>query len=217
MKEILILAGPSAVGKTTVAHELMRGEIPFELVRSVTTRAPRGDSYDAEYIYLSNEEFLSLNSSGGVLEYTEYAGAFYGTPRSEIERILCAGRYPLLILDLEGVKSLAERAGDISPCALYLWDGIEVMDKRLESRYLGSSVSEENLARLSSRKAQNRRDYAKIANYACHFYAFVENSQEISVTAVAVKSVFESFLSGKSRDGEDVEKISGRLSASVRA
>ena len=216
MKEILILAGPSAVGKTTVATELLQGEIPFGFLRSVTTRAPRGDAYDAEYIYLSEDEFRALVASGGVLEYTEYAGAFYGTPRSEIDRVLALGKYPLLILDLKGVKSLHECAGDISACALYVWDAIEVMDKRLEERYLGASASEDNLSRLCSRKAQNRKDYAEIASYACHFYAFVENSQEISATAEAVKNAFKGFLSGEVRDGECVERTSRRLSASVQ-
>ena len=72
MRKILIIAGPSAVGKTTIVHEIMKkGNIPFELVRSATTRPMRGDGFDSEYIYVSREEFSMLVECGGVLEYTE--------------------------------------------------------------------------------------------------------------------------------------------------
>ena len=106
MKKILVIAGPSAVGKTTVMNEILRQNAGFEYIRSATTRAPRGDVFDLEYIYLSKEEFLERIENGGVLEYTEYGGNFYGTPKSEIERIFSVGKTPVLILDLNGVKSL---------------------------------------------------------------------------------------------------------------
>jgi len=212
MKQILIIAGPSAVGKTTVAHQLIKeGGIPFELVRSVTTREARGDAYDAEYIYLSKKEFSLLLSSGGVLEYTEYAGELYGTPLSEIERISESGKYPLLILDLAGVASLAENTKGISPCALYVYDDISVMDKRLEARYESGEKTEGNLAKLKSRKVQNRGDYANIENYSCHFYSFVENSLEISATAKKVEVLFGEFLSGKKKDFSEIARIAKKL------
>ena len=106
MNKILVLAGPSAVGKTTVMKALMSKYEGFDYIRSATTRAPRGDGYDSEYIYLSINDFSSLIKNGGVLEYTEYGGNFYGTPSSEIERIFEDGKIPMLILDINGVKTL---------------------------------------------------------------------------------------------------------------
>ena len=110
MTSCLVIAGASAVGKTTVGTLLVESG-KFELVRSVTTREMRGDAFGSEYIYLTRDEFLKLVSDGGVLEYTEYAGNLYGTPRSEIERIVGEGKTPLLILDLNGVKSLSAAEG----------------------------------------------------------------------------------------------------------
>ena len=131
MNDILIIAGPSAVGKTTVAWEMLKNDNRFEFVRSATTREVRGgDGYSSEYIYVTREEFEELIRTEGVLEWTEYAGAYYGTPRSEITRIHAAGRIPLLILDVVGVHSLVSKA-DLSVCGIYVWDKLSVMEERI--------------------------------------------------------------------------------------
>ena len=124
---LLIIAGPSAVGKTTVAYSLINKDPRFEFVRSVTTRASRGDAYDNEYIYITVDEFRSLISNGGVLEHTEYAGNYYGTPRAEVERIISEGKIPLLVLDINGVGSLVRNAAGLSPCGVYVWDRLDVI------------------------------------------------------------------------------------------
>ncbi len=213
MKEILVLAGPSAVGKTTVAsHLLASGE--FALVRSVTTRAPRGDAFDSEYIYLSKEKMQALVKEGGVLEHTEYAGELYGTPASEIERIIAEGKHPLLILDLNGVATLSKRE-DIRPCAVYIHAPLEVLEARLRARYLDPEKGIIASDKLDSRLKKNREDYASIANCALHFYAFVENSDTPLATASAVRKEFSSFLSGEERDAVKMQKVAQRISESA--
>ena len=209
MKEILVLAGPSAVGKTTVASRLLEsGE--FVLVRSVTTRGKRGDAYDSEYIYLSREEFSELVENGGVLEHTEYAGELYGTPVSEIDRIISEGKHPLLILDLNGVSSLAKRE-DISPCQLYIYAPLGVLEARLKRRYVNPEKGINETEKLETRMRQNREDYAKIVNDNLHFYAFVENNGTPDDTALEVKRTYASFLSGEKRDGAAVSHAAERL------
>ena len=93
----LVLAGPSGGGKTTVMNELVGSDYGFELVRSATTREKRGDGNDGEYIYLSKDEFSGQIKAGKMLEFTEYGGNLYGTPHSEIERIVKEDKIPLLI------------------------------------------------------------------------------------------------------------------------
>ena len=100
MNRILVLAGPSAVGKTTVMKEILSHSSRFEFMRSATTRAPRSDGNDSEYVYLSKEEFKAQIVSGEMLEYTEFGGNFYGTPISELKRASALGKTPLLILDI---------------------------------------------------------------------------------------------------------------------
>lgn len=198
MNNILVIAGPSAGGKTTVAKELIGAKEGFELVRSVTSRPPRGDGHDDEYIYLTKEEFLSGIERCDVLEYTEYAGALYGTPRSEIERISNEGRVPLLILDLKGVASIAANA-DLSPCAIYVYDDIRTVDQRLYDRYLGENPSAQSLVKYVNRKEQNNADYLAAPEFSKNFYAFVRNTTPVECAA-EIENLFSQFVCGKARD-----------------
>lgn len=205
------------MGKTTAAHKLLSQESRFEFVRSVTTRECRGDSFDGEYIYLDSKEFDRQIACGGVLEYTEYAGALYGTPRSEIERIMREGRIPLLILDLTGVRTLSQNALDIEPCTVYIYDDINVMEKRLYKRYLGDSPTVEGLKKFTVRKEQNIEDYLEMEKNSMHFYAFVENSGEISQTVDLISRSYDSFASGEPRNAEQISLKAKELCDSAKA
>ncbi len=191
MKNILIIAGPSAVGKTTLAHALLKKHEKFELVRSVTSRLPRGDAFDAEYIYLTNVQFENLLLNGGILEHTEYAGEQYGTPRSEIERIQAEGKIPLLILDLEGVHAIINSENDFNSCALYIYAPIDVLDKRLQERY-GN-----DLAKRDARMAKNRVDYARLKEIKSDFYKFIENVGNVGKSLSEIEKSFADFCKGQ--------------------
>ena len=187
MKNILILAGPSGVGKTTLAHTLLNNSDRFELVCSVTTRAPRADSYDSEYIYISKDEFARLVSEGGVLEYTEYAGNFYGTPRSEIDRISNEGKSPLLILDLCGVHTVINSKSDVSPCAIYVTVPDSVLLERLSKRY-GTDTE-----KLNSRLDKNISERAYFEEIKSDFFAVVENSGNVGKCAEEIHLIYDRF------------------------
>ena len=189
MKRILVLAGPSAVGKTTVMKELLKLNPAFDYIRSATTRAPRGDGFDTEYIYLSKERFLSLIESGGVLEYTEYGGNFYGTPSSEIERIFADGKIPMLILDINGVKTLKSIEREFGVVAVYITADTDVLDKRLFERVVAAGKTEAAYKIYEARKEQNRRDLASLPHLAGVFDAFLENTTP-KETAERIMSVF---------------------------
>ena len=212
---LLIIAGPSAVGKTTVAYSLIDRDPRFEFVRSVTTRASRGDAYDNEYIYITVDEFRSLISNGGVLEHTEYAGNYYGTPRAEVERIIFEGKIPLLVLDINGVGSLVKNAEGLSPCGVYVWDRLDVIEKRLFDRFIGDNPTEDGKRRYESRKAQNKADFASITDMTDRFFAFVENSGTVEETGRRVEEIFRDFCNGVERDGESVASVASMLRDSV--
>ena len=215
MKNVLIVAGPSAVGKTTIAHRMLELDSRYEFGRSVTTRPRRADQFDSEYIYISDAEFRHLIATGGVLEHTEYAGNLYGTPRSEIDRITSAGRVPLLILDINGVTSLYNNKGDISPCGVYLYDDINVMEDRLHQRYADDLDSPETQRRLNSRIRQNIIDYNEIPGKAGVFYAFIENCSSVDCCAAKIGETFDGFCAGVPRKNEEISALAGELSASV--
>lgn len=212
---LLIIAGPSAVGKTTVAYSLIERDPRFEFVRSVTTRPKRGDSFDNEYIYLTSAEFISIRESGGVLEHTEYAGNFYGTPRSEVERILSEGKIPLLVLDMNGVGSLMKNASGLSPCGVYVYDDLNVMAERLSARFLRDGHTDEDLRKYNSRIKQNIADYSVIAERCERFFAFIPNKGTLADTVGTVASVFKDFCDGAERESALIESIAARLADSV--
>ena len=216
MKNILIIAGPSAVGKTTVAHRMLELDSRFEFVRSVTTRPCRADQFDNEYIYISEDKFRHLIATAGVLEHTEYAGNFYGTPRSEIDRITSEGRIPLLILDINGVESLSKNKGDISPCGVYIYDDIDVMEKRLSQRYESDMESPETQRRFNSRKRQNVIDYSEMPIHEPYFYAFIRNCSSIDGCAEKVSSVFADFCQGVEKDSSANRLLAEKLAQSAK-
>ncbi len=209
MKNILIIAGPSAVGKTTVVKELISIDGSFELIRSATTRLPRGDGNDSEYLYLNRSDFISCVQNGSMLESTEYDGNFYGTPRFEIERVFDKGKIPVLILDINGVRTLKERCLDFGVVSVYLWDDVKILKNRLEDRYLGT-LSGEN--KLNSRLLQNARDYKSIKENKEYFDAFIKNDKSYE-TATMVRKEFLRISSGEKRDTEYVDYVANLLEA----
>ncbi len=203
MVNVLIIAGPSAVGKSTLAEQLLSLSPNLTLLRSATTRPPRGDGKDGEYIYLTREEFLSAAERGEMLEHTEYSGTLYGTPRTEVMRAAREGRTPLLILDLEGVRSFSLAEG-ISPCAVYVYSGLEVMKTRLVERFVDSGSFVDGKTRLYERLCANILDYSRIGEYSDCFYSFVANSDSPKEVAMKLLSTYQDFLLGTPRKAQEI-------------
>ncbi|MBE6645105.1 MAG: hypothetical protein E7612_06995 [Ruminococcaceae bacterium] len=189
MRKILVLAGPSAVGKTTVMKRILSVYNNFELVRSATTRAPRGDGHDGEYIYLSESEFKSKIENGEMLEYTEYSGNLYGTPYSELKRIFGKGRTPLLILDINGVLSLKNTPRDFKTVAVYITADTEILDARLKKRAEVAGNTEAALLTMEKRKMQNHRDLQLVSKLTDKFDAVIRND-DIEICADSINKIF---------------------------
>ena len=199
MKKLLVLAGPSAVGKTTVSNEIMRQSNVFTAIRSATTRAPRGDEHDAEYVYLSDSEFRSEIAGGGMLEHTEYSGCLYGTPRSELLRAEREGKLPLLILDLRGVASL--RASEYADDAffVYLYDELNTLEERLYARYM-TPPSVSGLTKFVKRKEQNIADYLDFEKHAPLFELLISNAEAPEKTASLILAAMSGESVGQDKD-----------------
>ena len=182
---MLVLAGPSAVGKTTVSDEIMRQNDKFTLSRSATTRAPRGDGHDDEYVYLTRDEFLTAIESGDILEHTEYSGDLYGTPKSEILRAESEGKYALFILDLAGVASLRESEFADDTLFVYIYDTLNTLEERLYARYMNPPTVD-GLTRFAKRKEQNIADYLGFDKHAPLFDLMISNATTVSETAANI-------------------------------
>ena len=209
----LVIAGASCSGKTTVVNALLERYPNLELSRSVTTRAPRGDGNDDEYIYLDREGFEREVSEGNILEYTEYSGELYGTPHSELCRISEIGKTPVLILDLNGVASVVS-SDRVKACAIYIWDDIDVIDKRLYERYLGIP-SLEGFKKYVSRKERNNQDFLSVGEFSSNFYAFLKNSDTPDMIGERVIEILSDFERGKERSAEEIALASDEMISSL--
>ncbi len=133
---ILIFCAPSGSGKSTFVQYLMRNYDNFELSISATSRAPRGQEQDGrEYYFLSATEFKNLIAADKLVEYEEvYPDHFYGTLRSEIERIQAAGRHVVFDVDVKGGLNLKRIFGDEALAVFIQPPSIEELQRRLEGR-----------------------------------------------------------------------------------
>jgi len=106
---LTVITGPSGVGKGTLVQRLLQRHSDIWLSISATTRAPRdGESDGVQYFFLDRERFEQQIADGGFLEWAEFAGNLYGTPRTAIERQLQAGRAVLLEIELEGARQVRQ-------------------------------------------------------------------------------------------------------------
>ncbi|KUP95717.1 guanylate kinase [Thermobifida cellulosilytica] len=106
-KRLTVLSGPSGVGKSTVVKELRRRHPEVWLSVSATTRAPRpGETDGVEYHFVDDAEFDRLIAENELLEWAEFAGHRYGTPREPVLERLAAGQPVLLEIELNGARQV---------------------------------------------------------------------------------------------------------------
>jgi guanylate kinase len=107
---VVVLSSPSGGGKTTIAKRLL-ADWPAEFGYSVsaTTRAPRSGEVEGQaYHFLTRPEFEARVARGEFLEWAEYAGERYGTLKSEVDRVLAAGRHVVLDIEMQGAQAIRQ-------------------------------------------------------------------------------------------------------------
>ncbi|MDN3297313.1 guanylate kinase [Streptomyces ficellus] len=145
---LTVLSGPSGVGKSTVVAHLRKVHPEVWLSVSATTRKPRpGERDGVQYYFVSDEEFDKLIANGELLEWAEFAGNRYGTPRHAVLERLEAGEPVLLEIDLQGARLVRESMPEAQLVFLAppSWDELvrrltgrgteppEVIERRLEA------------------------------------------------------------------------------------
>ena len=111
---LIVLSGPSGVGKGTVRKELFsQPNTNYEYSISMTTRNPREGEVDGvDYFFKTRGEFEALIEQGGLLEHAEFVGNYYGTPIAYVNETLDAGRDVFLEIEVQGAAQIREKAPD---------------------------------------------------------------------------------------------------------
>lgn len=133
---MIILSAPSGSGKSTIIQYLLQKGFPLEFSISATTRAPRGTEQNGvEYYFYSVEEFKQKIANNEFVEFEEvYENRFYGTLKSECERIWAKGNVIVFDVDVAGGMRLKKLFGEKALSLFIKAPSVEVLRKRLEAR-----------------------------------------------------------------------------------
>lgn len=174
---LVILSGPSGVGKTTVVRRLLASVPHLSRSVSATTRPMRpGERDGADYFFLSEEAFARKESAGEFLESAPFLSHRYGTPRPFVEEQLRRGRWVVLAIDVAGADQVRSR---FSPTVSFflLPPSLEALSERLRRR---GTDSEEEIAR---RLEVARREIARKDQYD---YVIVNDAVDDAVARIRV-------------------------------
>ena len=155
---LFVMSGPSGTGKGTICNELLRTENIFLSV-SATTREKRAGEVDGvTYNYMYKEEFEALIDAGEMLEYAQYNGNYYGTPKRNVEKMLAQGTNVLLEIEPQGALHVKE----LFPEAVLIFvlpPSMSELKKRLEER------GRENAEQIAERLAAAKWEFEQALKY----------------------------------------------------
>lgn len=175
---MIVISGPSGAGKTSICRELLRRVPDAVWSVSATTRAPRsGDVPGQSYEFVSSEEFQRRVDAGEFLEWAEYVGHRYGTPRGPVERAIETGRCVVLEIDVQGGVQVARKLPD-SIRVFVLPPDMTALRARLAGR---KTEAEEQLKR---RLAAADGEIAAARDSGCYQHFVVNDDLEATIERV---------------------------------
>lgn len=172
---LIVVSGPSGAGKDTICNKVIEDSDNIWLSVSMTSRNPRGNEKEGKnYFFVTKEEFEQKIKDGKLLEYTNYNGNYYGTPKDKLEDYLNRGIDVILVLDINGAINIKK----LVPSALFIFimpPDMETLKKRLIARKTESK--EKVIARFNEA-------YNEINSYNKYNYVVVNDKIENAVSKV---------------------------------
>lgn len=131
---LIILSGPSGSGKDTVLNKLVENREDIKISVSMTTRNKRQDEIDGFHYYFVDRDYFEKNiSENKMLEYAEYAGNYYGTPKAPVDEMLSNGKAVILKIEVQGAEKIRNIYSDVISIFL-MPPSMRVLEERLRAR-----------------------------------------------------------------------------------
>ena len=184
-KKLIVITAPSGAGKSTIVRKLIQQRTDLAFSVSCTTRQKReGETNGKEYYFLSAAEFQQRIQKGDFVEYQEvYAGQFYGSLKSEVERIWSMRKIVLYDIDVKGAENIKKIYGADALTIFIAPPDLETLTNRLTNRNTESKDS------LKKRINKSKEEMA----YQSEFDRIVVNS-DFDIAFMNVKNVITNFL-----------------------
>jgi guanylate kinase len=165
---LVIISGPSGVGKDTIIAALQRRshQPPYHYVVTCTTRMPRAGEVDGvSYNFLSRDEFMALKHAGELLEANEVHGNWYGTPRAGVREALARGQHAILKIDVQGAQVVKGRV-ESALLIFVVPPSLETLFQHLKDRRTESAGELELRQRNAALELARQDDYDHVVvNY----------------------------------------------------
>lgn len=156
---LVVISGPAGVGKGTLCRALLAQSFDLEYSVSVTTRPSRpGETEGKEYYFRTREKFKEMIEKGELLEWAEFLGNYYGTPRFHVESILEKGKTIILEIDIQGAKQVKK----LYPEGIFIFivpPSFTVLSDRLRGRGTESEEVIQNRLARAVEEMDNIKDY----------------------------------------------------------
>ena len=196
---LTVISGFSGAGKGTVVKKL-REEYEYSLSVSATTRQKReGEEHGREYFFLTREEFESMIEQHGLIEWAEYVGNYYGTPKTYVEACLAEGKDVILEIELQGAMKVRQQFPD----ALLLFlapPSIAELKKRLIGR--GTETMEVIEERMQRAKEEGRY---------MEQYDYLVVNDDLTVCTEQIHSVIQTAKLRTARNQELISRLKEQL------
>ena len=156
---LFVVSAPAGCGKDTILEQVLAQTENVGYSVSATTRAPRPGEVDGtHYFFLTREKFEQMIEEGAVLEYTEYCGNYYGTPKKGVEDMLAQGKDVILKIEVEGAMNIKKLFPDC--CLVFILPpSMQELERRLRKR------GTEDEPTILRRTAQAREEIDTAVNY----------------------------------------------------
>jgi len=179
---LIVISGPSGVGKDTVLEEMKSRGLPFHFVITATTREPRPDETDGvNYFFLSEDEFAKMIEEGELLEYAVVYQDYKGIPKSQVRKALASGKNVIMRIDVQGAETVRKLAEDALLIFLSPQNDEELIN-RLKSRNTETKES------LKLRIATTRQEFKKIDLFD---YIVVNKDDHLAETVDVIEAIIK--------------------------